>query len=1141
MRTFFLSVGINRYKDRAYPELSCCENDANELQALFKRSLKLGDRARKLVGAVDVTSVYDEIHRIGGEIRNGDTFVFFFAGHGYEDPDHKDQFMLFPNALAKLVIERTSEGMLRLSALRTLTDDWAGVTRIFILDACRHRLPKGHRGANPQVFGNQDGLAYVVSRSPGFGPLLDGSENSPSNDHLQPIVLNAARNGQGAREIQDLGRGALSLALERSLEAGIQSGKPVWLDETMLADIEQQMRGILLQASFSEVQTPVLFPPHAKALLFRPERPENFYQIKTLRERFEEQFSRAAFDTPWGECCNQTLVQLSALGLPVAEQQTLQSRLQIAIEQRREAKQESEWEILLSDFERQLQMGKLETPTTDNCRETLMMLRTSSFPANRLTPLGQRLQDAIDQRQAIADREHDDRLIALARQHGATSLGKSYAQNYLGTARNHEHDDEALAIIADAESASHGNSVQQRDIERRRQAENGGSLSAWEKCAREAESPELRKFAETTVFDLRKRELDAARTRDEAQDADLLRNAQASPSMASWQNCLFQARTETLRKKAQEEIQRLEKSSETKRQESEKRDQSRLQRAIETNTFAAWEECWLNSETSAVKETAKSRMAALKAREAADKSRDTRLLAAAEKADTTEAWEDVLSKATEDDLRKRAKREIARIKQKEINGSRKLEQEQRDHARFQKALKTNTLEAWKECLQNAETDTLKESASTKIATIEAQRSAEDAHDAKLIAKAENLKTADAWEFVLKNAKRSEVRDRARQELSRIGAESQAARQRDEKRASAEPDKETTLAHWRKLLAEMETGWGKNLANEAIETLVANDHAAWKSVTSENTAPAYQHYLDSQPEGKWRFEARSRMASIEAKTAGGGDKDETPPEKPTGIGNYAIAGLAILVLGAFFVYSKTTNQQQGNSSGNSTILSAPSPAPAPSAAPVLKENSERASQNIAAWEEKAKTIQAGPWWKSSQDQKAGKMSDDEKSWVTQTIQYATANEPAPLAQLMLASLQCRGIAAPLVELDPQACGKTLAATLANPGLPAGKPGDKVDDGIGLLFDKWVPVSGPEVNRAFAQAIAPGLAARKEQYPNLALRLALVQACYLQPTDRSAAIKTLNGVKAAAQGKPAETAARMLDDLNAAKALPSWCRS
>lgn len=705
MRTFFLSVGINRYKDQAYPELSCCENDANELQALFKRSLKLGDRARKLVGSVSMTSVYDEIHRIGGEIRNGDTFVFFFAGHGYEDPDHKDQFMLFPDALAKLVNKGFRDGMLPLSALCALTDDWVGVTRLFILDACRDLLPKGQRGATPQVFSNEDGLAYVVSRSPGFSPLLDGSINPSSKDHLQPIILNATRNGQVAREVQDLGRGALSLALERSLEAGIQSGKPVWLDEAMLTDIEQQMRSILAHASFSEGQAPVLFPSHAKALLFKPDRPTHYYQIKALRERFEEQFSRAAFDTPWGECCNQTLVQLSALGLPVAEQQTLQSRLQIAIEQRRQAQQESEWEMLLSDFERQLQSGKLETPSTDNCRETLMMLRTSSFPANRLTPLGQRLQDAIDQRQAKADREHDDRLIALARQHGATSVGKSYVQSYLSTARLHEHDAEAHAIITDAESADQGNLVQQRDDERHRIAETDGSLTAWEKCAREAESPELRKLSETMVFDLRKRELDAARTRDQAHDADLLRNAQASPSMTSWQNCLFQGRTETLRKKAQEEIQRLEKSSETKRQESEKRDQSRLQRAIETNTFAAWEECWLNSETSAVKETAKSRMAALKAREAADKSRDTRLLAAAENADTTEAWEDVLSQAVDNGLRQRAGREIARIKQKEIDDSRKLEQEQRDHARFQKALDTNTLEAWKECLQNAETDT----------------------------------------------------------------------------------------------------------------------------------------------------------------------------------------------------------------------------------------------------------------------------------------------------------------------------------------------------------------------------------------------------------------------------------------------------
>lgn len=1126
MKLFF-GVGIDKYLTGITP-LSGAANDVRALAAWFGI---MGFECITLIDEDANSAVAARLEEQVGRLGNGDMLVFFFAGHGkIADAPVRDQLLLLRDTT------RSSLDIGRPSNVITVSQILAaaripGLQLALIIDACR--LP-----IEAELAGNRDTTETVKFEGEAiFRDFAMGPERSLAlDDNTLPItILNSCSEGERAIEVKKEKRGLFSMAMESLFKDHIHLGKPIVLDQVFETQLVGTMDRIAAQHSYPKgVQKPFR-EGQTLSLYDLSDRRQG--ELETLKAQFDEQFARHAFDTPdapWNDNCRDTLSRLSAKGLPNDELQQLQNHLHTAIDERNKAHKEAAWSQHLASFEQQLAAGQLDGPVGNNCRDTLLLLQAQSLPSDRLAPLGQHLQEAIDRRQLEADRAQDERLIALARQHGATYLGKSYAQNYLNTARRHEHDDEAHAIVAAAETAAHDNAPRTRDDKRRQQAEAEGSVDAWGLCRREAETPGLREIADRILAELHQKETEAAQKRDEEHDAGLLRKAQASPSVANWQRCLFQARTETLRKQAQEEIERLEKSNESKRLAEEQRDQSRLQRAIESNTYQAWEECWSNAETPAVRKTAKSRMAALKAKHAADKSHDARLLANAEKSDTAEAWEEVLNKASEDEIRLRAGQEIARIKQAKIDAVQTQEREQRDQARLQKAIKANTLQAWKECRDSAETAKLKETANGKIAAMEVQRIADEAHDAKLVAEAERFDTADAWENVFRKAKQNEVRDRARQEVSRIVANNRAALPRDEKRATAKPDKAAPLAYWRKLLAEMETGWGKNLANEAIETLVANDQAAWKKAGAENTVAAYQGYLDTQPEGKWRFEARTRIAGLKAATDTP-KEGASPPTKRGSMANYAVSGFALLVLGAFFVYPTISSKSTSVTSTYGTTPSDSKPD-----VPTDKEH-DKALLSIQAWEENAKTIQSSRWWTATPDGTAGQMSDNEKSWVTQTIKYAASAKPLPLSQLMLASLQCRGIAAPQVALDPQACGKTLAAALTNPKLPAGKAGDKLEDGIGILFDKWVPTSGEKVNRAFAQAIAPGLEARKDQYPNLALRLALLQTCYLQPADRSAAIKTLNGIKATAQGKAAATAAHMLDDLNTAKALPSWCRS
>lgn len=272
MTTYFLAVGINHYTDRAFRALSCCENDATELHSLFKRNLELGDRARKLVGVVSIADVKNELRRIGQEIRNGDTFVFFFAGHGYQHPRKEDQYLLFPDAEAVLVNKGHRDGMLALSALRDLTEHWTGVARVFILDACRSWLPS--RGAEGARFNNEAALAYFASRDPGFGPELTNTpdNSATSGGALPPVILNATRDGQEARELEDRQRGVLALALEQSLENQQKTGQVVYLGAGLLGDVSHRMTELLQHGRLGVEQTPFLTPPTAQVLLFKPPR-----------------------------------------------------------------------------------------------------------------------------------------------------------------------------------------------------------------------------------------------------------------------------------------------------------------------------------------------------------------------------------------------------------------------------------------------------------------------------------------------------------------------------------------------------------------------------------------------------------------------------------------------------------------------------------------------------------------------------------------------------------------------------------------------------------------------------------------------------------------------------------------------------
>jgi TPR repeat protein len=271
MTSYAIFIGINDYDDRAFKALVCPQDDANELCGLFKNVLGYGEFAVRLVQQVTVLEVRRKLKEIGWQIRNGDSFLFFFAGHGYQHPEGHDQYLLFPEADARLIRAGKMDGeLLSLSTLIALTDGWEGVQRIFVLDACRSWLPG--RSAQSEVFRNEAALAYLASRDPGLRRTRDKGENASPKEALAlpPVIINACRDGQEAYEIEHKRRGVLSLAIERQLREEERAGQPIWLGQELLDGVRSHMTALLGEARIGVSQSPYLTPSDARVLLYKP-------------------------------------------------------------------------------------------------------------------------------------------------------------------------------------------------------------------------------------------------------------------------------------------------------------------------------------------------------------------------------------------------------------------------------------------------------------------------------------------------------------------------------------------------------------------------------------------------------------------------------------------------------------------------------------------------------------------------------------------------------------------------------------------------------------------------------------------------------------------------------------------------------
>jgi TPR repeat protein len=283
MTAYALFIGVDEYDHPDLGKLASAQADATDLHALFKRTLRYRDQAT-LLHSPSSEEVFLQLRRIRAELRPGDTFLLYFAGHGWEPPKGGDQLLLLrsfdPDEVPDDLSGEQVHGMPGFLALQSLVrvtgtgPQWAGVQRVFVFDACRVAPHASHRGAATTAFGNEDVLnAFARNLMPGSSRARQAGSAPP------PVIIKSCRSNQKAWEINARGSdhgvrptGIFAMAWAMVLETAADEGRPIRADGAMVADLKSEMAALSRRARLSAPQEPWISEGAGEVLLYQPER-----------------------------------------------------------------------------------------------------------------------------------------------------------------------------------------------------------------------------------------------------------------------------------------------------------------------------------------------------------------------------------------------------------------------------------------------------------------------------------------------------------------------------------------------------------------------------------------------------------------------------------------------------------------------------------------------------------------------------------------------------------------------------------------------------------------------------------------------------------------------------------------------------
>ncbi|HWD41767.1 MAG TPA: caspase family protein [Fimbriimonas sp.] len=198
---YAIIVGINKYN--TISSLSYCKSDADAMKDILQKN----DWNVRELSADDSTSSSDEptlarikreLETAAGALGPDDTFMFYFAGHGFTAPSGGGCLATFDTTLAQP--EQTS---LKVSDLIKLSTEVKAKKKVFIFDACRNTIT-GNRELGIEDNGDSKGEAMP-------GALYD-SLRSISEKTSAAVFLSCSK-GETSKEDAALHHGCFTYVL----------------------------------------------------------------------------------------------------------------------------------------------------------------------------------------------------------------------------------------------------------------------------------------------------------------------------------------------------------------------------------------------------------------------------------------------------------------------------------------------------------------------------------------------------------------------------------------------------------------------------------------------------------------------------------------------------------------------------------------------------------------------------------------------------------------------------------------------------------------------------------------------------------------------------------------------------------------
>ena len=230
-----LFVGVNTYDDKEIRNLQFSRQDAHSLCDLFKdigyeTTCLLDPRASEVLAAVQ-----DSTSGLGA----GDSFLFYFAGHGFTYG--KWDLLFCRDSIYRLL--RSGAAGIDFDTIRLLTEDddgTAAFNRVFVLDACRSDFLTGTRGTDSHTR-DLAPASTLVKAAPKPGSLA---------------ILRSCSAGQHALEVDAKQHGLFTCALLDVMKSAQRTGSRLAFDESFGDAVAAKMSDIALAAHLSATQTP---------------------------------------------------------------------------------------------------------------------------------------------------------------------------------------------------------------------------------------------------------------------------------------------------------------------------------------------------------------------------------------------------------------------------------------------------------------------------------------------------------------------------------------------------------------------------------------------------------------------------------------------------------------------------------------------------------------------------------------------------------------------------------------------------------------------------------------------------------------------------------------------------------------------